>query len=329
MLRPPPVLSIVVPCFNEEAALPWTSARLLAVLEELIASASISASSGIYFVDDGSSDRTWPMITELTDSNPRVRGIKLSRNHGHQSALLAGLLTVPGDAIISIDADLQDDVSAMKEMVAAYTAGADIVYGVRRGRRTDTWFKRVTAEGYYRLAEAMGVRLVFNHADYRLLSRRALEALQGFQERNLFLRGIIPQLGFNSAEVYYDRHERVAGESKYPVRKMLAFAFDGITSFSAVPLKLITMLGLGVAATSFVTALWALWVRTFNPAAVPGWTSTVVPLYFLGGIQLLCTGIIGQYLAKVYIETKARPRFTIERVLEARSRDLSRTATSG
>jgi glycosyltransferase involved in cell wall biosynthesis len=329
MLRPPPAVSIVVPCYNEEAALPWTAARLLAALDEMVANGSAAPSSAIYFVDDGSSDRTWPTITDLTTSNARYRGIKLSRNHGHQSALLAGLLTVPGDAIISIDADLQDDVAAMKDMVGAYTAGADIVYGVRRGRQADTWFKRVTAEGYYRLAEAMGVRLVFNHADYRLLSRRAIQALGDYHERNLFLRGIIPQLGFNSAEVYYDRHERVAGESKYPVRKMLAFAFDGITSFSAVPLKLITLLGLIVAAASFLIAMWALWVRTFNPAAVPGWTSTVVPLYFLGGIQLLCTGIIGQYLAKVYMETKARPRFTIERVLELHSRDLSRTATSG
>ncbi len=313
--RPSPVLSIVVPCFNEEAALPQSVVALLGALEDLASKGSISRASSVYFVDDGSQDRTWPVIVEWAAADSRCHGIKLSRNFGHQHALLSGLLTAPGDAIISIDADLQDDVSAMKEMVAAYSEGAEVVYGVRAGRQSDSWFKRLTGEGYYRLARAMSVPLVFNHADYRLLSRRAIDALAGYGERNLFLRGIIPQLGFKSALVYYDRRERVAGVSKYPVRKMLTFALDGITSFSAVPLKLITLLGLVVSVASFMTALWALWVRIFNPTAVPGWTSTVVPVSLLGGIQLLCTGIIGQYLAKIYMETKGRPRFNIEKTV--------------
>jgi polyisoprenyl-phosphate glycosyltransferase len=315
MSRAPIDLSVVVPCYNEELALPETASRLLGLLNDLISTGVATHASAIYFVDDGSTDRTWEIIATLASEQPRCHGIKLSRNHGHQPALLSGLLTVPGDAVVSIDADLQDDVSAMKEMVAAHLAGSDIVYGVRHRRQSDTWFKRITAESYYHLAGALGVRLVFNHADYRLLSRRAIETLKQFGERNLFLRGLIPQLGFNSSIVYYDRLERVAGKSKYPVGKMLAFALEGITSFSAVPLRLITLLGLLVAAVSFAIAVWALWVRTFNPSAVPGWASTVIPLYFLGGIQLLCTGIIGQYLAKIYVETKARPRFTIEKVV--------------
>lgn len=315
MPRRTPTLAIVVPCYNEEAAVRHTAARLLEVMSGMAAAGRIGPDSAVHFVDDGSTDATWSAIRELASQDARCHGIKLSRNHGHQPALLSGLLTVPGDAIITIDADLQDDVTAIAEMVGAYAGGAEIVYGVRRERTADSAFKRNTAESYYKFVAAMGVRLVFNHADYRLLSRRAVEALREYPERNLFLRGLIPQLGFTSALVYYDRQERVAGESKYPLRKMLTFALDGITSFSAVPLKLITLLGIAVAAGGFLTAIWALWVRTFNPAAVPGWASTVVPVYFLGGIQLLCTGIIGQYLAKIYIETKARPRFTIEQVL--------------
>ncbi|HET9727103.1 MAG TPA: glycosyltransferase, partial [Gemmatimonadales bacterium] len=234
---------------------------------------------------------------------------------GHQNALLAGLLTGPGEAVISIDADLQDDPAVMHGMLDAYRAGAEIVYGVRRGRDCDTAFKRVTAQGYYRLLAGLGVPVVFNHADYRLLGRRAIEALKEFREVNLFLRGLVPHLGFNNATVYYDRSQRTAGESKYPLRKMLRLALDGVTSFSALPLTLITLLGVLVAFGSFVIALWAILVRIFNPAAVPGWASTVVPLYFLGGIQLLSTGIIGQYLAKTYLETKARPRFIIDRTV--------------
>ena len=313
--RPVPALSVVVPCYNEEAALPKTAAKLLSTLDGLVDSGAAEASSAVYFVDDGSRDSTWSIVCDISSRQPRGRGIKLSRNYGHQHALLAGMLTAPGDAVITIDADLQDDVNVIREMLAAYCAGAEIVYGVRRQRESDSRFKRVSGEMYYRFARAMGVRLVFNHADFRLLSRRAIDALAQYPEHNLFLRGIVPQLGFNSAVVQYDRGPRVAGESKYPVWKMLKFAAEGITSFSAVPLKLITVLGLTVSLVSFAIALWALWIRLFTNSAVPGWTSTVVPLYFLGGLQLLCTGILGQYLAKIYIETKARPRFTIEAVI--------------
>jgi polyisoprenyl-phosphate glycosyltransferase len=307
-------LAIVVPCYNEDEVLPETASRLNSVLNELIAAGFIGGMS-VYFIDDGSTDRTWALIEEMAARDNRVHGIKLSRNYGHQSALLAGLFHALGDAVISIDADLQDDLAAIKDMLAAYSTGAEIVYGIRRERSSDTIFKRGTAEGYYRLLQTMGVRLVFNHADYRLLSRRVIEALRGYKETNLFLRGLIPQLGFNSATVYYNRSERFAGESKYPFSKMLGLAIEGVTSFSEVPLKLITVLGLLISLFSFGLALWALGVRIFNPSAVPGWASIVIPLYFLGGIQLLCMGVIGQYLAKVYSETKARPRFIVEKTL--------------
>ena len=309
-----PKLTIAVPCFNEEEVLPETAARLGLLLEELLRTALVHETA-VYFIDDGSTDRTWPVIEDLALNDGRIHGIKLSRNYGHQSALLAGLLTVPGDVVISVDADLQDDLSAIKNMLAAHLAGAEIVYGIRRRRRSDTYFKRGSAEGYYRLLQAMGVRLIFNHADYRLLSRRAIEALRNYGEANIFLRGLIPQLGFNSATVYYDRQERFAGKSKYPVSKMIGLAIEGITSFSELPLKLITILGILISFGSFGMALWALAVRIWNPSAIPGWASIVIPLYLLGGIQLLCMGVIGQYLAKVYSETKRRPRFIIEKTL--------------
>jgi len=312
MTRPAPVLAVVVPCFNEQAALPHTATALIEALDILVASGAIGRASAVYFVDDGSSDDTWSKITDWASRDGRCHGIKLSRNFGHQHALLCGLLTAPGDAIVTIDADLQDDTSAIASMVNAYRSGVEVVYGVRQHRRGDSLLKRMTGEGYYRLAKWLGVSLVFNHADYRLLSRRAVTALQEYGERNLFLRGIIPQLGFSSTIVYYDRRERVAGRSKYPVRKMVAFAIDGITSFSAVPLQLITWFGLMVSLGSFATVVWALWVRIVKQAAVPGWTSTLVPVSLLGGIQLFCTGIIGQYLAKIYLETKGRPRYIIE-----------------
>lgn len=305
-------LAIVVPCFNEEQVLPETARRLDAVLSELIQMGAIAVGN-VYFIDDGSNDRTWGLIEEFADTNSHMHGIKLSRNYGHQRALLAGLLNVQGDAVISLDADLQDDLGAIPEMLAVHAAGAEIVYGVRRHRRADAWLKRVTAEVYYRLLQGIGVRLIFNHADYRLLGRKAIEALRSYKEANLFLRGVIPELGFSSALVYYDRRERFAGTSKYPFSKMVALAIEGITSFSDVPLKLITMLGLLISAVSFVFAVWALWVRITNPAAVPGWASTVIPLYMLGGVQLLCTGVVGQYMAKIYLETKSRPRFIIEK----------------
>jgi polyisoprenyl-phosphate glycosyltransferase len=305
-------LSIVVPCYNEEAVLPETARRLGRLLQRLIDTRKASARSHVCFVDDGSRDGTWKLIQLLAREQGFIHGIKLSRNQGHQNALLAGLFNTDGDAVISIDADLQDDLEAIEEMLDAYEAGHDIVYGVRKRRDTDTFFKRFTAESYYRLLRAMGVEIVPNHADYRLMSRRAIEALRDFHEVNLFVRGVIPLLGFPSTAVYYDRAERFAGESKYPVRKMLAFAVEGLTSFSAMPLRMITALGILISAASFLVTLWALWVRFIGNSAVPGWASTVIPSYFLGGIQLLCLGVIGEYLAKIYLETKRRPLFHID-----------------
>lgn len=315
-------LSIVVPCYNEEAVLPETISRLGALKRELIADLHIAPDSEIILVDDGSRDRTWVQIEQASAVDPCVRGIKLSRNRGHQAALIAGLFCAEGDAVVSVDADLQDDLNAIREMVAACRKGADVVYGVRKRRDTDTFFKRFTAESYYKLLDTLGVEIVFNHADYRLLSRRALEALKQYGESNLFLRGIIPQLGFPSAIVYYDRAERFAGESKYPLKKMLGFAWQGVTSFSAAPLRAITGLGVAVSIISFVVALWALWVRLFSGSAVPGWASTVVPMFFLAGIQLLCIGIIGEYLAKIYLEVKRRPTYFIEKTSGGMNRPL-------
>lgn len=320
-----PMLSIVVPCFNEAEVLPETVHRLCGLVDEMAAHAQIAA-GGVYFVDDGSDDRTWESIAEQAAEHRTVHGIKLSRNYGHQGALLAGLLSAPGDIVVSIDADLQDDPAAIEKMVAAYRAGADVVYGIRRDRRKDSLFKRTTAQGYYALLRAMGVRLVSNHADYRLLSRRVIEVLRTYRETNLFLRGLIPQLGFRSAQVWYDRGKRFAGTSKYPLSKMLALAMEGITSFSDVPLRAITLLGLIISMISFGMGVWGLWVRFMNPAAVPGWASTVVPLYMLGGVQLLCMGMIGQYVAKIYAETKSRPRYIIERILPEESSYPHRTS---
>jgi glycosyltransferase involved in cell wall biosynthesis len=307
------LLTIVVPCYNEQEVLPETGARLRALLNDLVSERKIHPDSHVLFVDDGSRDRTWAIIEALASSDRAMRGIKLSRNRGHQTALIAGLFSATGEAVVSVDADLQDDLAAIGHMVDAHHAGADVVYGVRKRRATDTFFKRFTAEVYYRLLAFMGVEIVFNHADYRLLTRRVIEALRGFEEKNLFLRGIIPQLGFPSSVVYYDRAARFAGESKYPLRKMLAFAWEGITSFSAAPLRMITGLGLLISFGSFGVTLWAVWIRLFTELAVPGWASTVVPMYLLGGVQLLCIGIIGEYLAKVYVEAKRRPHYFIEK----------------
>lgn len=305
-------LSVVIPCYNEEEVLPETAHRLTALLQRLVDQQQIGADSEIVLVDDGSRDRTWQIICALADESPWIRGLKLSRNKGHQTALLAGLFDACGDAVISIDADLQDDIHAMEQMISAFRNGSDVVYGVRKRRDTDSWFKRNTAEGYYRVLAALGVEVVFNHADYRLLSRRVLEALKQYRESNLFLRGIVPQLGYPSSIVYYDRSERFAGESKYPLSKMLAFAWQGITSFSPAPLRAITGIGLLISIGSFGVSLWALWIRLFSENAVPGWASTVIPMYFLGGIQLLSLGIIGEYLAKIYTESKQRPPYFIE-----------------
>ena len=309
-----PRLTLVIPCRNEEQVLPETAIRLVTLLEELTQEALISEPS-IFFVDDGSTDGTWSVIERLAIDYAPVHGLKLSRNFGQQSAILAGLLTAPGDALITIDADLQDDIDSVKEMVRAYASGAEVVYGVRRDRKTDSFFKRNTAEGFYRLLQAMGVELMFNHADFRLMSRRVVEELRSCKESNLLLRGLVPQLGFPSSLVYYDRKERSAGETKYTVSKMVSLALNGITSFTEIPLKIITILGMFVSLLSFGLAAWALIAKLVHSAAVPGWASIVIPLYMLGGIQLLCLGVIGQYLAKIYAESKGRPRFIVEKSL--------------
>lgn len=306
-------LSIVTPCYNEEAVLPETIRRFSALLDRLSAAGKIDPiKSGIYFVDDGSRDATWALIEQAGDRDARMHGVKLSRNCGHQAAVLAGLQSAPGDAIVSIDADLQDDVDAIEAMLDRFVAGDDIVYGVRNDRRSDSTFKRATAVGYYRLLAWMGVEVTFNHADYRLLSRRVVDCLHQFDEVNLFLRAIVPTLGFRSSTVEYRRAERFAGESKYPLGKMLKLAFDGISSFSAFPLHLITLTGMAIFAVSMFLGVWALWVRAFGHS-FPGWASTVVPMYFLGGVQLLCIGVIGEYLSKIYLEVKGRPRYFIEK----------------
>jgi glycosyltransferase involved in cell wall biosynthesis len=308
-------VSVVVPCYKEEAVLSETTRQMGDLFQQLIINGTITPNSRVYYIDDGSPDGTWELIESLANTHEFIHGIKLSHNRGHQNALLAGLLTAEGEVIISVDADLQDDLCAIKQMIQLYALGNDIVYGVRASRDTDTAFKRFTATIYYRLLSLMGVEIIYNHADYRLMSRKVIEALREFSEVNLFLRGIIPQLGFSYALVYYDRAERFAGESKYPLKKMLSFAWQGITSFSDLPLRSITHLGLLVSLISFLITLWAIAVRLFTNDAIPGWASTVLPIYFLGGIQLLCIGIIGEYLAKIYLETKRRPRYTIEKTI--------------
>jgi glycosyltransferase involved in cell wall biosynthesis len=307
-------LSLVVPCYNEESVLPETAKRLAELMQRLVRTGILAPSSHVYFVDDGSKDRTWALIEVLAAEDQLFKGIKLSRNYGHQFAVLAGLLTVPGDAVISVDADLQDDLGAIELMLAEHAKGSEIVYGIRKRRDTDTFMKRATAEGYYKLLKWLGVEIVFNHADYRLMGRRALTALEAYGEVNVFLRGLIPQIGFPTSSVYYDRMERFAGESKYPMRKMLALAWNGVTSFSAAPLRFITGAGLVIALISMGLSVWALWIRLFGQA-VPGWASSVVPIYFLGGLQLFATGLIGEYMAKTYLESKRRPRFFIEKTV--------------
>jgi polyisoprenyl-phosphate glycosyltransferase len=305
------VLDLVVPCYNEEEALPDTHRQLAALFDEMRASHVISAHSKIYYVDDGSRDGTWALISRLCNSDARIVGIRLSRNFGHQAALLAGLFTATGEAVISIDADLQDDISVIPRMVEDYRSGHEVVYGVRSRRANDTIFKRNTALMYYALLRRLGVAITPNHADFRLLGRRAIGALKEFTEVNLFLRGIVPLIGFNSSKVYYDRKLRTAGVTKYNLGKMLRLALDGITSFSAVPLRSVSIMGMLVFVASLVMTGWVFWIRLFTSHAVPGWASSVIPIYFLGGVQLLCLGVIGEYVAKGYIETKRRPRFLI------------------
>ncbi len=313
------ILYIVVPCYKEQEVLPETSKRLKEKLCQLEAEGKISTSSRVMFVNDGSKDETWPIIKRLHEEDPAYfSGVNLSRNRGHQNALLAGLSEAvkKADMIISMDADLQDDINAVDAMVDQYHAGFDVVYGVRSKRETDTFFKRFTAEGFYHLMKALGVDIVFNHADYRLMSRRALQGLLQFSEVNLFLRGIVPQVGYPSTQVTYERAERFAGESKYPLKKMLAFAMDGITSFSVKPIRLVLWAGVIVFLASLIMFLYAI-VRKVTGHTSTGWASLMASIWMLGGIQLLGIGIVGEYIGKIYNETKRRPRFIIESVLDS------------
>ena len=310
-------LYIVVPCYKEQEVLPETSRRLREKLKALQAQGKISDRSRVMFVNDGSSDDTWPIISRLHEEDPDVfSGVNLSRNRGHQNALLAGLLTAVNyaDMIISMDADLQDDVNAVDEMVDRYHEGYEVVYGVRSKRDTDTFFKRFTAEGFYKVMKALGVDIVFNHADYRLMSKRAVEGLAQFSEVNLFLRGIVPQIGYKWTTVTYERAERFAGESKYPLKKMLAFAADGITSFSVKPIRLVFTTGVIVFVVSLFMLLYALISKLMGHTSA-GWTSLKGSIWLIGGIQLLGLGVVGEYIGKIYNETKRRPRFIIESVL--------------
>ena len=310
-------LYIVVPCYKEQEVLPETSKRLREKILALRAEGKISDKSRVMFVNDGSSDNTWPIIAQLHEQDPEMfSGVNLSRNRGHQNALLAGLMTAVNyaDMIISMDADLQDDINAVDGMVDAYHEGFEVVYGVRSKRDTDTFFKRFTAEGFYKVMKALGVDIVFNHADYRLMSRRAVEGLAEFSEVNLFLRGIVPQIGYKWTTVTYERAERFAGESKYPLKKMLAFAADGITSFSVKPIRLVLTAGVIVFLVSLVMLLYALISKLMGGTAA-GWTSLMGSIWLIGGIQLLSLGVVGEYIGKIYNETKRRPRFIIESVL--------------
>ena len=306
------VLYIVIPCYNEEAVLPITAPLFKAQLDSMVEAGLVSSESKIMFVDDGSKDNTWQTITRLACDDEIFRGLKLSRNRGHQNALLAGLMEARSlsDITISIDADGQDDISVMTQMVEAYHKGAEVVYGVRSSRKTDSLFKRMTAEMFYRFLASMGAEVVFNHADYRLLSARVLNEFASFKEVNLFLRGLIPLVGFNSTCVYYERHERMAGKSHYPLRKMMALAVDGVTSLSTKPLKIVMGLGLIVSLISFVGVIWAV-VSSLMGAAIAGWASTICIICFIGGIQLICLGVVGEYVGKTYMEVKGRPRFII------------------
>ncbi len=307
-----PVLYIVIPCYNEQEVLPVTSGMFLDKINSLIGKGKIAPESRVVFVNDGSKDNTWSIIQELSQKDEHFEGICLSRNRGHQNALLGGLMTVKDrcDITISIDCDGQDDINAMDDMVDAYWDGCEVVYGVRSKRDTDTFFKRFTAEGFYKLMNWMGAQVVFNHADYRLMSSRALNEFSNFKEVNIFLRGMVPLVGFKSTSVYYERAERIAGESHYPLKKMLALAFDGITSLSVKPIRLITGFGAVISIFSFAAVIWAI-VEAFLGNTVAGWASTTSIVCFMGGIQLLCLGVIGEYIGKIYMETKQRPRFII------------------
>ncbi len=310
-------LYVVIPCYNEEEVLAETSKRLKEKFLSLVSSGMIHPDSRVVFVNDGSKDRTWEIIKALHEEDALFCGINLSKNRGHQNALLAGLMTVKEDAdlVISMDADLQDDIDAMDEMIGKYLKGIDIVYGVRSSRRKDSFFKKVTAEGFYRLMNVMGANTVFNHADYRLMSKRALEGLSEFQEVNLFLRGIVPMIGYPMDMVYYERGERFAGESKYPFLKMLSFAVEGITSLSTKPIRMITFLGFFIFLVSIGMLIYSV-VRHFMGATIVGWTTLMVSVWAIGGLILLSLGVVGEYIGKIYLETKARPRYIVEEFLK-------------
>ncbi|TKC19330.1 glycosyltransferase family 2 protein [Robertmurraya kyonggiensis] len=308
-----PILTIVVPCFNEEEMLPFTVVELKGLINEMVREGAISRQSKILFVDDGSKDETWKIIYKETIKNEFVRGLKLARNVGHQNALLAGLFTAKdmSDCIISIDADLQDDIAVIKEFVSKYKEGYDIVYGVRNKRETDTFFKRSTAQAFYKMMKVMGVNLVYNHADFRLMSKRAVEKLERFKEANMFLRGIVPLIGYTTTSVYYDRKERLAGTTKYPLKKMLSFAFDGITSFSIQPIRFVLFIGLTSFFGSLVFALYFLSLKIFGDTEL-GWTSLITSIWLIGGLQLIAVGLVGEYIGKIYKEVKSRPKYIID-----------------
>ncbi len=310
------ILYVVIPCYKEEEVLPETSKRMKVKMESLISQGKISEKSRVMFVNDGSTDRTWEIIQKLHSEDKLFSGVDLSRNRGHQNALLAGLMTAKNwaDMVISMDADLQDDINAIDAMVDKYYEGCDVVYGVRSSRATDTFFKKFTAEAFYKLMKLMGANIVFNHADYRLMSKRALEGLAQFGEVNLFLRGIVPEIGYPSGIVEYERAERFAGESKYPLKKMLSFAFDGITSFSIKPIRLIIDLGSLICILSVIFLVYSIVVK-ISGGSVAGWSSLMASIWLIGGIQLLSIGVIGEYIGKMYKETKHRPRFIIKSVI--------------
>ena len=310
------ILYIVIPCYNEEEVLEETTKQLKVKMTQLIKDKKIDQKSRVMYVNDGSKDKTWNLIEKISNKEELFTGICLSRNRGHQNALLAGLMTAKNyaDIIISMDADLQDDINAIDEMIEKYQQGNDIVYGVRSSRKKDSWFKRFTAEGFYKFMSKMGVDIIFNHADYRLTSKRILDYLENYKEVNLFLRGIFPLIGFSYDIVYYERNERFAGESKYPLKKMLAFAWDGITSFSIKPIKLVLNLGIIIFAISIIILLYCLMVKLFG-YTVDGWTFIMCSIWIVAGLEMLALGIIGEYIGKIYSETKARPRFIIARNL--------------
>ncbi len=310
------ILYLVIPCYNEEEMLGITTEALNEKMKKLIKDKKISKNSKVLYVNDGSKDNTWELIQKIHEENDMFGGVKLSRNRGHQNALLAGLMVAKkyADITISMDADLQDDISVIDKMLEEYQNGAEIVYGVRSSRKKDTFFKKFTAEGFYKFMKLMGVEIVFNHADCRLMSKLALEGLEQFDEVNLFLRGIVPQIGYKTAIAYYERNERVAGESKYPLKKMLKFAVDGITSFSVVPLRLITSLGFFMSLFSFCVLIYALIVKIIGHT-VSGWTFIIFSIWLVAGIQMLSLGIIGEYIGKIYKETKRRPKYIIEKEL--------------